>query len=224
MALDYDSVRGTLWAVCDNDCNGRTATLDIAASGKFEVTHVYARPAGMPDINNEGFAITPQSECRNGLKPVFYSDDDNTDLHALRTGSISCTPLPETDADPAQTPTPDPVLSTPQQTVVHTPAATTAPAANADRTAPRLTAAVKVRRTGKLTATITLGERADLTLTAKAGKRTLVKTTRKGVAAGKRTITLKVKHVRRGTKVKLTVQARDAAGNLSTRTASATVR
>ena len=105
MDLTYDPETLRLWAVCDNDCNGRTATLDIAASGKFEVTNVFERPAGMPNINNEGFAIAPQSECVAGLKPVFYTDDDNTGGHALRTGAIKCTVLPKDDKTPSPTPT-----------------------------------------------------------------------------------------------------------------------
>ena len=40
----------------------------------------------MPNLNNEGFAIAPQSECVDGHKPVFWSDDNNTDGHALRSG------------------------------------------------------------------------------------------------------------------------------------------
>ncbi len=52
----------------------------------------------MPNINNEGFAITPQAECVNGLKPAFWSDDNGTDGHAIRTGTINCTVL-DLDAD-----------------------------------------------------------------------------------------------------------------------------
>jgi hypothetical protein len=224
MDLSFDPERSQVWAVCDDSCNGRTATLDVDGAGQLAVKNVYERPGGMINLNNEGFAIAPQSECVNGLKPVFYSDDDNTDLHALRTGSISCTPLPKKD-EPAPTPTPDPGTQPPAAAVPTTVTPDVKPAVTADRTAPRLAASFKVRRTGKLSATITLNERADLTLSAKAGKRTVLKsTTRKGVAAGKRTYTLKVKGVRKGTRIKLTVVARDAAGNVTTRTASAKVQ
>jgi hypothetical protein len=100
MDLEFEPETSHLWAVCDDTCNGRTATLDIAQTGvnagRFVVTNVYQRPAGMPNINNEGFAIAPQSECRDGLKPVLWSDDNNTDSHALRVGTINCTDL---DAD-----------------------------------------------------------------------------------------------------------------------------
>ena len=63
MDLEFEPETGHLWAVCDDTCNGRSATLDIAQTGanagKFVVTNVYERPAGMPNLNNEGFAITP---------------------------------------------------------------------------------------------------------------------------------------------------------------------
>lgn len=91
MDLQFEAGSGHLWAVCDDTCNGRSATLDIDASGKFVVTNLYERPAGQANLNNEGFAITPQSECVGGRKPVFWSDDANTDGHALRAGTLSCT-------------------------------------------------------------------------------------------------------------------------------------
>lgn len=96
MDLEFEPESGHLWAVCDDTCNGRTATLDIAQSGadagRFVVTNTNERPSGMPNINNEGFAIAPRSECVSGLKPVFWSDDNGTDGHALRTGTLKCTP------------------------------------------------------------------------------------------------------------------------------------
>ena len=67
----------------------------------------------------------------------------------------------------------------------------------ADRIAPRLTAALKLakttRRTGKLTATITLNERANLTIKLAKGSKTLVRTTRRNAVAGKSTIKLTLK-------------------------------
>ena len=95
MELQYEPESTHLWAVCDNTCEGRTATLDIAQSGpnagRFVVTNTYERPAGMANLNNEGFAIAPQAECVNGLKPVIWSDDTNTGWHALHTGTLNCT-------------------------------------------------------------------------------------------------------------------------------------
>ena len=99
MDLTYDTETSKLWAVCDNGCDGRTATLDVAQSGPntgyFLVSNTYARPAGMANLNNEGFAIAPQAECVNGLKPTFYTDDSNTGGHALRTGKIACKAAPQ---------------------------------------------------------------------------------------------------------------------------------
>jgi uncharacterized repeat protein (TIGR01451 family) len=98
MGLDFEPVTGRLWAVCDNDCIGEMTTLDIAQAGvndgRFVETNRYARPTGMADLNNEGFAIAPQRECAGGTKPAFWADDDNTDTgdgqHVLREGTLSC--------------------------------------------------------------------------------------------------------------------------------------
>jgi hypothetical protein len=229
MELSYEPESKLLWAVCDNECNGRTATLDVAASGSFEITKVYDRPAGMPNLNNEGFAFTPQAECVNGLKPVFYADDTNDNSIALRSGKRTCTPLPEAPK-PTPTATPEPTPSAPQQPVTTAP--TTKPAIAADTLAPRLAVALKLTKRGKLRATITLAEHADLTITATARKnarskaRTILTTTRKGTAAGKRTFTLapKRKSLHRGQTITLTVKARDAAGNITTRKTTAKVK
>lgn len=93
MDLEWEPESGLLWAECDDTCGGRTATLAVDASGAFAVTATHERPAGMPNLNNEGFAITPRSACVDGLKPVFWADDANTDGHALRSGTLRCTPL-----------------------------------------------------------------------------------------------------------------------------------
>jgi hypothetical protein len=98
MDLQFEPETDHLWAVCDNTCDGRTATLDVDSGGKFAVTNVYERPGSMPDLNNEGFAIAPQSECVDGHKPVFWSDDDDDDGHALRSGTLNCT-VRDLDAD-----------------------------------------------------------------------------------------------------------------------------
>ncbi len=58
--------------------------------GKFYIRRGFERPSTMPNINNEGFAITPEASCVGGFKPVFYSDDSNTNLHAIRRDSIPC--------------------------------------------------------------------------------------------------------------------------------------
>ena len=99
MDLAFDRDAGYLWAVCDDTCQGRTNVLDIdtrvgsTTRGKFYIRRGFERPSTMPNINNEGFAITPESSCVGGFKPVFYSDDSNTNLHAIRRDSIPCGPF-----------------------------------------------------------------------------------------------------------------------------------
>ncbi|GGS21875.1 hypothetical protein Snoj_22880 [Streptomyces nojiriensis] len=92
MDLEFEAATGHLWAACDDTCQGRTSTLDIDAQGKFTATAVHDRPTGMPNYNNEGFAIAPQSACTAGHKPVVWSDDTNDGGHALRAGTLNCTP------------------------------------------------------------------------------------------------------------------------------------
>ena len=237
MALEYEPETKLLWAVCDDSCNGRHATLDVAqngaGAGKFAVKATYERPGGMANLNNEGFAIAPQAECVSGLKPALWTDDGNTEGHALRTGTLSCTVPPATE-EPKVTPTP-----TPTPAATPTPTATPAPQPAADRTAPALNVSIRstraLRRTGRLGVTITLGEKADLTFgatarrSARAKARRIVRATRPGVAAGRRTVTFKLsskarRALRRGERLTLTVAARDAAGNATTRRATAKVR
>lgn len=86
MDLEFDGSR--LWAACDNNCSGRTTTLAVS-SGKFAVTATYDRPSTLPNVNLEGFAISPS--CVNGKKLVLWADDNNTNGYALRSGSLNCT-------------------------------------------------------------------------------------------------------------------------------------
>jgi hypothetical protein len=51
---------------------------------------VFDRPASLPDVNNEGITFAPEAECASGQKAFFWSDDSQTDGHALRRGSIPC--------------------------------------------------------------------------------------------------------------------------------------
>ncbi|HEY3477333.1 MAG TPA: esterase-like activity of phytase family protein [Streptomyces sp.] len=92
MELEFEPETGSLWSVCDNTCSGKTATLKITG-GKFTVSATYARPAKMPNYNNEGFAIAPASTCSAGHKAVVWADDGNDDDHALRTGTLPCVSL-----------------------------------------------------------------------------------------------------------------------------------
>jgi hypothetical protein len=245
MDLSYDPETTHLWAVCDDSCDGRTATLDVAAGGAFAVSATYERPGGMANLNNEGFAIAPRAECSSGRKPVFWADDSNDAGHALRTGTLACTDPavatpPGPDSDPGQGPGPGPGTGPGPSTPL---GPAPIPGPTLDRTAPSLKIALRlartgtyaIRRSGRLALVMTLGERADLTLTATARRstharaRTILKATRRGVAAGKRTLTLSVTRrvraaLRKGETITLTVVARDAARNATTKRATAKVR
>jgi hypothetical protein len=127
MELEYDPATDLLWAVCDDTCEGRSALLSVAqkpvgaaaaaapaaAPGRFAVTAVLERPTGMPNVNNEGFAIAPNAQCTDGLKPAIWSDDNGTDGHSLRQGTIACladavapVPVPSPAPTPAPSATP----------------------------------------------------------------------------------------------------------------------
>jgi hypothetical protein len=58
--------------------------------GRFQLVRMFARPSTMPNIMNEGFAITPQTECSGGQKPAFWADDAETDGHSLRRDTVPC--------------------------------------------------------------------------------------------------------------------------------------
>ncbi len=96
MDLNFDREVGYLWADCDDTCQGRMNVLDIdtrpgsATLGKFYVRQGFERPSTMPNTNNEGFTVTPEALCVGGKKPVFWSDDNDLNLHAIRRDSIPC--------------------------------------------------------------------------------------------------------------------------------------
>jgi len=90
MALEFDAELGDLWAVCDDTCQGRSSVLRIDLTGAFAVTASFNRPADMPNVNNEGFAIAPLDECSGGVRPVFYSDDSDTAGNSLRRAALAC--------------------------------------------------------------------------------------------------------------------------------------
>jgi hypothetical protein len=94
MDLHFDTTFGDLWAVCDNTCNGRSVVLRIGSTGRFTVSKRYERPVNMPNLNNEGFAITPNNLCSNGNRLAFWADDSETDGQALRASLVACTAAP----------------------------------------------------------------------------------------------------------------------------------
>ncbi|MFF9011839.1 lamin tail domain-containing protein [Streptomyces sp. NPDC014870] len=90
MELQWEPQAARLWLVCDDTCGGEHRTMKIGSTGTFAPTAVHARPSGMPDLNNEGFAVAGAEECVGGTKPVYWADDSNTGGHALRRGTLSC--------------------------------------------------------------------------------------------------------------------------------------
>ncbi|WP_424935523.1 MULTISPECIES: lamin tail domain-containing protein [Bacteria] len=90
MALDYDTVLGELWAVCDNGCDGAAAR--IAFTGGEPAVSRLARPSGMPNLNNEGFATAPASlgtavSAAGTTRPVWWFADGEQPA-ALRAGTL----------------------------------------------------------------------------------------------------------------------------------------
>lgn len=96
-ALHWESATNQLWVVCDNNCNGRSRVFSVqtqagAAQGSFVAVTDYDRPTGMPNVNNEGFTVAPDSECVGASKPVLWADDANNGGRVLRAGTIPCSP------------------------------------------------------------------------------------------------------------------------------------
>jgi hypothetical protein len=97
MDLTFDDELQQLWAICDDTCGGRSAILRVDTAhgsptlGRFVVAQRYERPTGMPNINNEGFAVGRQAECVSGRKPAYWADDNQTGTFALRRGTVPCT-------------------------------------------------------------------------------------------------------------------------------------
>lgn len=86
MSLDYDSVLGVLWALCDDGCGGKSAQLTLNGTAEPGVAH-FARAASMPDINNEGFATAPASLTVDGQRPVWWFADGYTS-GSMRVGTL----------------------------------------------------------------------------------------------------------------------------------------
>ncbi|WP_084104615.1 lamin tail domain-containing protein [Demequina sp. NBRC 110056] len=85
--VQWDGERDVLWVVCDEACDGRIATFAHDA-GTWEMTALYERPAGMPNVANEGFAVAASSAAVDGAVATFYVDDADTDGFSLRSGTL----------------------------------------------------------------------------------------------------------------------------------------
>jgi hypothetical protein len=89
--LLWDPIQHLLWATCDNGCQGRSSIIRVE-NGSFDVQTVYSRPTGATqNLNNEGFTVAPISECVNGSRSAWWSDDSDDGNHWLRTASVDCT-------------------------------------------------------------------------------------------------------------------------------------
>jgi hypothetical protein len=96
MGLEWDRDTKALWTYCDNTCGNQATILAVDATtgsanlGKFVQRAKFAAPTGLPNSNNEGIALMPESSCESSLKGVFWSDDSNASGHAVRSGKVTC--------------------------------------------------------------------------------------------------------------------------------------
>lgn len=129
--VQFDADRNQLWVVCDDACDGQIATFQLS-EGEFTKDHVYNRPAETNNYGNEGFAIAPLVSCTDGAVNTYYVDDNNTDGHSLRSGTLDAmcpAPEPSESSDPAETV--QPTASDPPATGPPTAEAGDAPATSA---------------------------------------------------------------------------------------------
>ena len=94
MDVQFDADLQRIWALCDNTCSVSSTLLKVDTTGSIVPDVVYARPAGLPNVNIEGFAIAPDSTCVDGLKDAIWSDDGiaatGHEGHALYNGTFPC--------------------------------------------------------------------------------------------------------------------------------------
>jgi hypothetical protein len=67
------------------------AAAGSATRGRFVVAQRFARPTGMPNLNNEGFTFAPLAGCAGGRRTALWADDGETGGFALRSGTLACT-------------------------------------------------------------------------------------------------------------------------------------
>ncbi|MGC5165594.1 lamin tail domain-containing protein [Luteimicrobium sp. DT211] len=98
MDVQFDASTQRIWALCDNTCGVASTVLKMSSTGAVVPEVVYAKPAGLPVDNLEGFAVAPASTCVDGTREVLWSDDgiygtgrgSASEGHALYSGRISC--------------------------------------------------------------------------------------------------------------------------------------
>lgn len=94
MELQFDRDLQDLWAVCDNTCNGQHKVLRVdPATGAFATAFTFERPTGLPNYNNEGFAIASVAQCVGDRRPAHWADDSEDLGVAIRKGDVPCTSL-----------------------------------------------------------------------------------------------------------------------------------
>lgn len=104
MALDYDVVLDVLWAVCDDGCGGTAAQITLNGSSTPGIVH-FARPATMPNVNNEGFATAPAALASGGNRPAWWFAD-GINPGALHAGTVPGGGSPVDPTDPTGPTTP----------------------------------------------------------------------------------------------------------------------
>lgn len=207
MDVAFDADRKALWALCDDSCGGVYNYLTVQ-NGDFAVTHSYARPGDMPNLNNEGMAIAPWSTAVEGKVEVVWTDDGDTDGYSLRAGQLD---LPVAEQPSTEQPgTEEPGTEQPgtEQPVVKASATVTAAAV-------KVVYGKKAVIAAKLTPSAASG-----TVQVKSGTTVLGSAT---IGAGVAKVTIPAKKLKPGTH-KLTLSyLGDATTNASTGTVKVTV-
>lgn len=82
MASDYDAETGELTVLCDETCGGASVVLADTEGGFAPVTGTLnARPEGMTDVGNEGYAHVTTAD---GTERYLWTDDSDTGGVSLR--------------------------------------------------------------------------------------------------------------------------------------------
>lgn len=94
MDVQFDPDLERIWALCDNTCSVSSTVLKVDSAGAVVPDVVYARPAQLPNVNIEGFAVAADSTCVGGFKEVVWADDGiagpGREGHALHSGTLPC--------------------------------------------------------------------------------------------------------------------------------------
>ena len=94
MEVQFDADLERIWALCDNTCSVSSTLLKVGSTGMIVPEVVYSRPAELPNVNIEGFAVAPDSTCVAGVKEAIWADDGigapGHEGHALFSGTFPC--------------------------------------------------------------------------------------------------------------------------------------